>query len=95
MTRRYAEPVAVRAADACPSQFLWRGRLYLVRAVLAHWVEDRAWWRQRGPDGLPAVAEATEQEVWRVEAAPGRVAGTGVYDLIRDADGWRLARLQD
>jgi hypothetical protein len=30
--------------DAAPEQFLWRGRLYVVTAVLAHWVELGAWW---------------------------------------------------
>jgi hypothetical protein len=108
MSRRYAEQVEVRIGSesmsgpdlgilrtAAPSQFLWRGRLYLVRVVLAHWVEDRAWWRHRGPDGLPAVADAGEQQVWRVEAAAGRSTGTGVYDLVLGPGGWRLRRLQD
>ncbi|MEZ5095104.1 MAG: DUF6504 family protein [Nocardioides sp.] len=28
-----------------PEQFLWRGRLWRVRAVLAHWVETGPWWQ--------------------------------------------------
>jgi Family of unknown function (DUF6504) len=36
-------PVAVEAAEA-PATFLWRGRLYVVREVLGHWRERRAWW---------------------------------------------------
>ena len=28
-----------------PEQFLWRGRLWKVRAVLAHWVETGPWWQ--------------------------------------------------
>jgi hypothetical protein len=31
-----------------PAQFVWRGRLYLVREVLAHWVELGTWWTARG-----------------------------------------------
>ncbi|MGH3345241.1 MAG: DUF6504 family protein [Carbonactinosporaceae bacterium] len=27
-----------------PAHFLWRGRLYAVRGVLAHWVETGPWW---------------------------------------------------
>ena len=54
--RRYADPVEVRqgpldddarglgaqGATEGPQQFLWRGRLWKVRAVLAHWVETGA-----------------------------------------------------
>src|SRR3954451_14008907 len=43
--RRYDDPVDVRRRDDAPEQFLWRGRLYVVRDVLAHWVETGAWWR--------------------------------------------------
>jgi hypothetical protein len=45
MTRRYDDPVDVRRRDDAPAEFLWRGRLYVVREVLAHWVETGAWWR--------------------------------------------------
>jgi hypothetical protein len=34
--------------SARPAQFVWRGRLYLVREVLAHWVELGTWWTARG-----------------------------------------------
>ena len=63
MTRRYADPVQVRPVDdGGPGQFLWRGRLYVVREVLAQWVEVGAWWRSaartlEGRGGvLPAAA---------------------------------------
>lgn len=113
-----------RAPDRTPSAFLWRGRLYLVRAVIGHWRERRAWWREAlDPDeddsdtrrgvpeagslegvGLdcPVQMNCLEQEVWRVEASPGRLAGTGVYDLgMNDLGtdepvrGWRLLRVAD
>jgi hypothetical protein len=45
MTRRYDDPVDVRRRDDVPAEFLWRGRLYVVRDVLAHWIETGAWWR--------------------------------------------------
>ena len=89
--RRYDDPVEVRkGADEDPDQFLWRGRLWQVREVVAHWVETGAWWARRpergpekGPDPGPGQADQSgavdtdllrEREVWRVTAARGRVA---------------------
>jgi hypothetical protein len=34
-----------------PEQFLWRVRLWKVRAVLAHWVETAPWWQSSGCGG--------------------------------------------
>ena len=57
MVRRYEEPVEVRVEAAAPAgdcslavrtrprAFVWRGRLFVVREVLDHWQERRAWWR--------------------------------------------------
>ena len=36
------------------------------------------------PRSVAADVGAVEREVWRVEAAPGRSATPGVYDLVRD-----------
>ena len=113
MTRRYAEPIDVRVDAAHdrgapytvrPEQFLWRGRLYVVRAVLAQWVEVGAWWSQLAGVG-PAARSAPrsggsgggERAVWRVEAASGARASAGVYDLVHDHDSgrWSLARTLD
>ena len=53
MSRAYGEPVNVQARDdGRPSRFVWRGRLYTVRAILEHGVINREWWhspRFRGP----------------------------------------------
>jgi hypothetical protein len=50
--RRYDDPVEVRKGRIDdvegPDQFLWRGKLWKVRAVLAHWVETGAWWQSAG-----------------------------------------------
>ena len=96
--------------DPTPSAFLWRGRLYIVRDVIGHWRERRAWWREAlDPDEEVAARglDCLEQQVWRVEASPGRLAGTGVYDLgmhdlgMHDlgtagpARSWRLLRVAD
>jgi hypothetical protein len=104
MSRTYAEPVDVRqVGDASrgdpvqrPTQFLWRGRLYVVRAVIGHWIESSTWWGG-SRRALEGAIPAHEHEVWRVEAQAGRSDSTGVYDLRRDisADRWVLARAMD
>lgn len=89
--RRYADLVDVRrgvvAGREAPEQFLWRGRLWVVRTVVAHWVTTGAWW-ERIEESDPLA----EQEVWRVEAGRGRAGDFGVFDLAFDwADGrWLL-----
>jgi hypothetical protein len=140
MSRRCAEPVDVRRGDGAPSEFVWRGRLYRVTAVLASWVEAGAWWRgpvarelfmaeradrpvaddltltaipsspawgqrawgEPAPDlGAVAVPAAGvddgERELWRVEAAAGRLAPLGVFDLCFDwrTSRWTVAAVQD
>jgi Domain of unknown function (DUF6504) len=99
--RRYDDPVEVRqgwigspdTGMEGPEQFLWRGRLWQVRAVLAHWVETGAWWQTSGARAVigsdepgtpsvgsapaPAVGLVAEREMWRVEAARGREAWGG------------------
>jgi hypothetical protein len=54
MSTRRADPVEVRKRDDVPEQFLWRGRLYVVRAVLARWTESGGWWRSAAVRGLTA-----------------------------------------
>jgi hypothetical protein len=113
MTRlmRQAQRIEVRRGqvrgDDAPEQFLWRGRLYVVRAVLARWTESGSWWRTAAVRGLatgegaPASIDDREREWWRVEADSGRLAalsaGPGVYDLCFDwSEGtWSLARVLD
>jgi Domain of unknown function (DUF6504) len=121
--RRYDDPVDVRRGQVAgaggrgtvelvegPEQFLWRGRLWKVSAVVAHWVETGAWWQSSGVHAVLGddrevdhrVDLSAEREVWRVEAGRGMSAfqpeGTrGVFDLVFDwADGsWRLTRCLD
>ncbi|HET7684635.1 MAG TPA: DUF6504 family protein [Marmoricola sp.] len=86
-----------------PEQFLWRGRLWQVREVVAHWVETGAWWLHPSGAGSASGAGLQEREVWRVTASRGRAVGAvgdpgfGVFDLTFDwAEGdWRLARTAD
>ena len=88
MSRIYGEPVNVQARnDGRPTRFFWRSRLYTVRAILEHWVINREWWRD--PEAEPGQPEL---EFWRVEASPGPVMTSGVYELRREAatDAWIL-----
>jgi Family of unknown function (DUF6504) len=101
MSRRYDDPVEVRRRDDEPAEFLWRDRLWVVRAVLARWVETGAWWQATVPAlALDSAALSVERELWRVEATRGRVHGMGVFDLCFDwsataGTGWTLARALD
>ena len=81
-----------------PEAFVWRGRLYVVRAVLDRWQERRPWWRdaRERDGGSDVLTDARERQVWRVEASAGRLCGVGVYDLGADhGDQWRLLRVAD
>jgi hypothetical protein len=106
--RQYDDPVEVRRGDAeDPDQFLWRGRLWKVRTVVAHWVETGPWWP--GAQDASATDPLSERELWRVEAGRGpgplRAARAatgdeqvwGVFDLSLDwTDGrWQLVGGQD
>jgi Family of unknown function (DUF6504) len=108
--RRYEDPVEVRRGpvdatlavgtdERAPAQFLWHGRLWKVRAVLAHWVETGPWWSSPGvravigsegastePEPVPRPLGdlLTERELWRVEAGRGRAVGP---DAEPDAGG--------
>ena len=122
--RRYDDPVDVRRGQVAgaggrgtvelvegPEQFLWRGRLWKVSAVVAHWVETGAWWQSSGVHAVLGedrevdhrVDLSAEREVWRVEAGRGMSSSPraettrGVFDLVFDwADGgWRLTRCLD
>ena len=65
LARRYAADSEVQRADDAPHVFTWRGRHYVVRAVLDHWWETAAWW----VDGTATDAVGDdERELWRVEA---------------------------
>ena len=106
--RLYDDPVEVRRGETeGPDQFLWRGRLWKVRAVLAHWVETAPWWQSASEamsegtheDRAPAAVGAdllVERELWRVEAGRG-ISTSGVFDLSFDwSDGhWQLVGCAD
>ena len=95
--RKYDDPVEVRKGLVAgttgpveaPEQFLWRGGLWKVVEVVAHWVETGPWWQSSGvaallgddPDQVPDAATTSdllaEREVWRVEAGRGSASCAG------------------
>lgn len=93
MVRLVEETIEVRVGDpqrmgvegqpddrcGAPEQFLWRGRLYRVTEVIAHWQERHPWWRSATEQPLAQVPLA--RDVWRVTASRGRSSAPGVYDL--------------
>ena len=52
MSRLHTDAVEVRRRDDEPAEFLWRGRLYVVREVLARWTESGGWWRASAVSAL-------------------------------------------
>jgi hypothetical protein len=101
MDRVYGEPVEVQTREGgWPARFAWRGRRYMVRSVMEHWVVNREWWREPGP--LP---DRPELQFWRVEASveasaeasSGRGTPPGTYELRQDlaAGTWTLCRVAD
>jgi hypothetical protein len=108
MGRQYHERIEVRCGEpmwgsppagaaqagpaGAPTAFVWRGRLHVVRAVVAQWTQRLPWWQTAGQD--TTSADGLEHQVWRVEASVGATSGTGVYDLGQ-GEHWRLLRVAD
>ena len=66
-----------------PEQFLWRGRLWKVSAVVAHWVETGAWWQSAGADAVRGATPETGDET-------GAGLGTASVDLSAEREVWRV-----
>jgi hypothetical protein len=66
-----------------PEQFLWRGRLWKVRAVLAHWVETGPWWQS---SGVRAVLGSDDP----APADGGRRVGGVTAELLVERELWRV-----
>ena len=77
------EQIEVARTDGTPEQFLLRGRLYLVRSVLARWTEPGGW-RWSGPGRFAAVAAPAGAE-------PGAVAVINSVPVdLADRELWRV-----
>lgn len=93
------DPVEVRRGEAQdPEQFLWQGRLWKVRAVLARWVETGSWrqvWRVEAGRGTGRLEPVDRGGDGGPVLAPHR--DVSVFDLsFDDVDGrWQLSGRRD
>ncbi len=94
--RKYDDPVEVRkgwiggpsAGLEGPEQFLWRGRLWQVRAVLAHWVETGPWWQSVGVQAVIGADEAASCP--EIPHAAATSSGPIAPDLLTEREMWRV-----
>jgi len=102
--RRVDEPVEPLAPGQPPRAFRWRGRRYVVHAVLTHWVETGAWWTARSVAQTPVTeVPDAERELWRVETGSRGRPGAGVLDLCHESTpggragtgGWSVRHVYD
>ncbi|MEN3359829.1 MAG: hypothetical protein V7637_3811 [Mycobacteriales bacterium] len=86
------EPVEVVRRGGGPEQFLLRGRLYVVREVLARWVEPSGW-RWAAPVQAFAGAGAPAGGGWQVPGVLPRrqPAGRNSVAGATDREVWRVA----
>ncbi|HEY2880229.1 DUF6504 family protein [Nocardioides sp.] len=86
--RRYDDPVETRMGLVSgmegPEQFLWRGRLWKVRAVIAHWVETGPWWQS---GGARAVIGSDDEPPTDRRSSLSRPPGA---DLLAERELWRV-----
>lgn len=104
--RNYSEEVEVRVGDPLgqpfepdalhePTQFLWRGRLWKVRAVLARWVETPPWWdgvaaAAGGSSDAPSTSAQSTDQCDAQSAGQAPADGGGVGELVADRECWRV-----
>jgi hypothetical protein len=99
--RRYDDPVEVRrgmvddggegrdSIDGAPEQFLWKGRLWKVRAVQAHWVETGPWWQSPGVHAL--LGQSSDNTAGAESSESSASSSTAVHtDLLAEREVWRV-----
>ena len=107
--RRYDDPVEVRRGwvegpahrGEGPEQFLWRGRLWKVRTVLAHWVETGPWWQAPGVRAVigsddPVAQDPLPDPLTGPPTGPGLRSPRGLAtDLLVERELWRVEAGRD
>ena len=101
--RRYDDPVDVRKGQVAgssgvwegPEQFLWRGRLWQVRGVVAHWMETVPWWQSAGVRAVVGSDEPAEAVVSPAGSTNGSgsiatACGPRGSDLLQEREVWRV-----
>ena len=103
--RRYDEVIDVRrglvSGEEAPTQFLWRDRLWVVRDIIAHWVETGAWWEQPGVGVLFGGADPSDQRTVDQRTVDQRTVdqrtgerGTRCADLLGEREIWRVEAMR-
>jgi hypothetical protein len=101
--RRYDEAIEVRRGLVCgqeaPMQFLWRNRLWVVRDIIAHWVQTGAWWEQPHVSALFGSVAPTEGAEAATAGVPSLAAAEDSplaggpplgADLLEEREVWRV-----
>jgi hypothetical protein len=75
-----------------PAAFVWRGRLYVVRAVQTRWYERRAWWREAAAAALLGLRGDEQPDGGRgtADAGPAPDAPAGAGCLDGETEVWRV-----
>ncbi|MCF2531285.1 DUF6504 family protein [Yinghuangia soli] len=94
MARRHIDPVEVVRSGGEPARFLWHNKLYVVRDVLGHWVENEEWW-QAGAAGAGAGRGESAVGAGRTATATASVTATaaapaGTALLAAEREVWRV-----
>ncbi|MBI1349749.1 MAG: hypothetical protein GC156_01355 [Actinomycetales bacterium] len=86
------EPIEVAmGTDGAPVRFRWRGRRYVVRAVMTTWVESVPWWPQsRGQEGA-RWPQSRGQEGARWPQSRGQEGARWPQSRGQQASGQRIA----
>lgn len=97
MARRYGDPVEVKArggeggsAPGAPDSFLWRGRLYVVRSVLGHWRERRAWWNESAARALHGEVDRPATDQAATDQAVGGIGSADAGEVGVEREVWRV-----
>lgn len=88
--RRYDDPVDVRRQGEAPEQFLWHGRLWKVRDVLAHWVETGAWWQSHGARAVIGSDDPADRSADARHHADLPHTDLRGADLLGERELWRV-----
>ncbi|PWJ53695.1 hypothetical protein SAMN06264364_11198 [Quadrisphaera granulorum] len=89
MSRSFDEVVHVKVEQGepeAPTAFVWRGRLFVVREVLATWSSRLPWWQ-----GVEARALRGEAVEVRGSSALVRQPGSRAAGPAADEQVWRVA----
>ena len=102
--RRYDDPVDVRKGRVTgtgggpvdgPEQFLWKGRLWKVHAVVAQWVETGPWWQSSGAHAVLGADPADPADLTDLTDPAAATGGAAVDTAVRtelaaEREVWRV-----